>query len=36
MAQTIKLKRSSSAGAKPTFNQLALGEMAINTNDGAL
>jgi len=34
MAQTIKLRRSSSSGAVPTTSQLALGEVAINTYDG--
>lgn len=34
MANTIKLKRSSTADAVPTTGQLALGEIAINTNDG--
>tara|TARA_R110001592_G_scaffold52138_10_gene159769 strand:- start:735 stop:1028 length:294 start_codon:yes stop_codon:yes gene_type:complete len=34
MAQTIKLKRSSTAGTVPTTAQLALGELAINTTDG--
>ena len=36
MAQTIKLKRSSSQGAEPTTAQLALGEVAINTYDGKM
>ena len=36
MAQTIKLKRSSSQGAEPTTSQLALGEVAINTYDGKM
>ena len=36
MAQTIKLKRSSSQGAEPTTAQLALGEVAINTFDGKM
>ena len=34
MAQTIKLKRSSTSGKVPTTSQLALGEIAINTHDG--
>ena len=34
MAQTIKLKRSGTAGAAPTTSNLALGEVAINTYDG--
>ena len=36
MAQTIKLKRSSTAGKVPTTSQLALGEIAINTYDGRI
>ena len=36
MAQTIKLKRSASAGAIPSTSDLALGEIAINTADGAV
>ena len=34
MAQTIKLRRSSTEGKVPTTSQLALGEIAINTYDG--
>ena len=34
MAQTVKLKRSSTAGKIPTTSNLALGELAINTSDG--
>ena len=34
MAQTIKLKRSNTAGNLPTTTDLALGEVAINTKDG--
>ena len=34
MAQTIKLKRSNTAGNLPTTSDLALGEVAINTKDG--
>lgn len=34
MANTIKLKRSSTASAAPTTGDLALGELAINTYDG--
>lgn len=34
MAQTIKLKRTSTSGSVPTTAQLALGEVAINTYDG--
>ena len=36
MAQTIQLKRSSVAGNLPTSSDLALGEIAINTADGAV
>ena len=36
MAQTIKLKRSATAGGIPTTSQLALGEVAINTTDGKM
>jgi len=36
MAQTIKLKRSSTQGAIPTTSSLALGEVAINTYDGKM
>jgi len=36
MAQTIKLKRSATAGAEPTPSQLELGEVAINTYDGKM
>jgi hypothetical protein len=36
MAQTIKLKRSSVAGNIPSSSDLALGEIAVNTADGAL
>ena len=36
MAQTIKLKRSATAGNTPTTSQLALGELGINTTDGKL
>ena len=36
MAQTIKLKRSSTAGAIPSTSALALGEVAINTADGRM
>ena len=34
MAQTIKLRRSSTEGKVPTTSQLSLGEIAINTYDG--
>ena len=33
---TIKLRRSAVAGNKPSTNQLALGEVAINTHDGKM
>jgi hypothetical protein len=36
MAQTIKLKRSATAGNEPALNQLELGEIAINTADGKM
>ena len=36
MAQTIKLKRSSTPNNVPTTGQLELGEVAINTYDGKL
>ena len=36
MANSIRLRRSSTAGAVPTTAQLALGELAINTNDGKM
>ena len=36
MAQTIKLRRSSTEGKVPTTSQLALGELAINTYDGRI
>jgi ribosomal protein S4E len=36
MAQTVKLKRSSTTGKVPTTSNLALGELAINTNDGKI
>ena len=36
MAQTIKLRRSATAGAAPTTSQLELGEVAINTYDGKM
>ena len=34
MAQTVKLKRSSTAGKVPTTSNLELGELAMNTADG--
>jgi hypothetical protein len=36
MAQTIKLKRSATPSAIPTTSNLELGELALNTNDGAI
>jgi len=36
MAQTIKLKRSSTEGQEPSTGDLALGEVAINTYDGKM
>jgi hypothetical protein len=36
MAQTIKLKRSAVAGKVPTTSDLSLGEVGMNTFDGAL
>jgi hypothetical protein len=36
MATTIKLKRSSVAGKKPTAADLQQGEIGLNTNDGAV
>ncbi len=36
MANTIRLKRSATAGAVPTTAQLSLGELAINTRDGKM
>jgi hypothetical protein len=36
MAQTIKLKRSATAGNIPSTSNIALGEVAINTTDGKL
>lgn len=36
MANTIKLKRSAVAGKQPTTNDLALGELGLNTYDGKL
>jgi len=36
MSTNIKLKRSSVAGNVPTTSQLSLGELAINTADGAV
>ena len=36
MAQTIKLRRSSTGGAIPSTSSLSLGEVAINTYDGKM
>lgn len=36
MANTIRLKRSAVAGKIPTTSDLALGEVGMNTYDGAL
>ena len=36
MAQTIKLKRSSTTGKVPSTSNLALGELYINTYDGRI
>lgn len=36
MANTIKLKRSAIAGKIPATGDLALGELGMNTYDGAL
>lgn len=36
MAQTVKLKRSSTQGNVPTTSNLDLGELAINTFDGKI
>jgi hypothetical protein len=36
MSQTVKLRRSSNGGNRPTNSQLQLGELAINTTDGKL
>jgi putative ubiquitin-RnfH superfamily antitoxin RatB of RatAB toxin-antitoxin module len=34
MAQIIRLKRSNTANSKPTTSELAIGELAINVDDG--
>jgi hypothetical protein len=34
MAQIVRLKRSTTAGSKPTTSNLSAGELAININDG--
>ena len=36
MAQVVKLKRSSTAAKVPSTSDLALGELAMNTNDGKI
>jgi hypothetical protein len=36
MANTIKLRRSAVPGKIPTTSDLELGELGMNTNDGAL
>ena len=36
MAQIIKLKRSLTAGSKPTTSNLSVGELAMNVTDGKL
>ena len=36
MANTIRLKRSAVAGKVPTTSDLSLGELGMNTFDGAL
>lgn len=36
MAQTVRLKRSAVAGKVPTTSDLSLGEVGMNTYDGAL
>lgn len=36
MAQTIKIKRSAVPGKVPTTSDLVLGELGLNTYDGAL
>lgn len=36
MANTIRLKRSAVAGKVPTTSDLSLGEVGMNTYDGAL
>lgn len=36
MANTILLKRSSTAGASPSAGSLSAGELAVNTSDGKL
>lgn len=36
MANTVRLKRSAVSGRVPTTSDLALGELGMNTYDGAL
>ena len=36
MAQVLKLKRSATAYKVPSTSDLALGELAMNTNDGKI
>jgi len=36
MANTLKVKRSSSANATPSASDLAHGEIAMNVNDGKI
>ena len=36
MAQVLKLKRSATAAKVPSTSDLALGELAMNTNDGKI
>ena len=36
MAQIVKLKRSLTAGSKPTTSNLSVGELALNVNDGTV
>ena len=36
MSTTVKLKRSNTSGSVPSVNDLAFGELALNTYDGKL
>jgi len=36
MATVIRHRKSSTGGSSPTTSNLALGEIAINTNDGEI
>lgn len=36
MATVVRIKRSETAGAIPTVNDIAVGELAVNLADGAL